>query len=76
MAEERKPLWKSKKFWGIVLSVLCRLFGHRLGVDPGVAETAGNTLVFGVAAEAVIDAADAIGRGLAKRGEISPPREE
>jgi hypothetical protein len=61
-----KPFWKSKKFWGIMVSVLLRLFGRKLGLDPAAVDLSALTLGAGVVVEGVIDAADAIGRGLKK----------
>jgi len=47
-------------------SVLLRLFGRKLGLDPEAVDLSALTLGAGVVVEGVIDAADAIGRGLKK----------
>jgi hypothetical protein len=67
----RKPWWKSKKVWGVIFGVLIRLFGAKLGIDPASADAAATIALAGVGAEAVVDAADAVGRGL-KREDYKP----
>ena len=60
----RKPFWRSKKFWAVIGGVLLRMFGAKLGLDPESVAGASTIILTGLGAEAAIDAADAIGRGL------------
>lgn len=64
----RKPFWRSKKFWAVLGGVLLRMFGQKLGLDPDSVNGASTIILTGIGAEAAIDAADAIGRGLKRDG--------
>lgn len=57
---KRKPWWKSKKVWGILLAVALRLFGQKLGLDPEAAGDASNCFLVGVGAEGFADGLGAV----------------
>jgi hypothetical protein len=62
--QPRKPFWRSKKFWAVRLGILLRLFGRKLNIPDEAIDGTSTIILAGVGAEAAIDAADAIGRGL------------
>lgn len=52
----RKPWWRQKKVWGVVIGALLRLFGSKMGLDPEAAEGASNCILAGVGVEGLADA--------------------
>lgn len=64
----RKPWWKSKKIWVLVGTLFARLFGAKLGLDPGTVDSVSTVAFTYVGLEAGMDTVDALSGAISERG--------
>ncbi len=62
MEADTKPWWRKKKVWGTLLAVAIGLAAPALGASWVSTLTAAVSLMTGVACEAIVDAAAALGQ--------------
>ena len=59
----RKPWWRRKKFWGMIIGCLSGFFGERVGLDPELARSVAMSAGTYVAYETGLDLTESLRGG-------------